>query len=86
MRARYQTAPSPVSNMVRVSRIELLSSVWKTDILTVVLYPRTVNVISELKAFRLVFSPCEVRLLIERARKNAKMEAFNQKFGVGYGN
>lgn len=44
------------------------------------------SVISELKAFRLVFSPSEARLYIERARKNAKMEAFSLKFGVGYGN
>ena len=69
--------------MVRVRVVETLSQVWKTCILTAVLHPQITNVISKLKAFRLVFSPCEVLLLIERARKNAKMEAFNQKLGVG---
>ena len=46
--------------------------------------PAYANVICKPKSFRLVFSPREVLLLIERARKNAKMEDFSRKFGVGY--
>ena len=34
-----------------------------------------------LKATRLVFSSCEVLLLIERARKKAEIAAFNSNFG-----
>ena len=68
--------------LVRVRVVETLSQVWKTCILTAVLHPQFT--IHELKSFRLVFSPSEALLLIERARKNAKMEDFGQKFGVGY--
>ena len=37
-----------------------------------------------LKAGRLVFSSCEALLLIERARKNAEMPAFNSNGGADW--
>ncbi len=37
----------------------------------------------KMKGARLVFSSREARLLIERARKNAKMAPFNSDFGAG---
>ena len=40
-------------------------------------HPHRCQINSRLKAGRLVFSPCEVLLYIERARKKAEMPAFN---------
>ena len=37
---------------------------------------------SRLKGVKSVFSSCEVRLLIERARKNAEMAPFNSNGGA----
>ena len=70
--------------LVRVERIELSSQVWKTCILTTVLYPHFVSTIYELKFWRLVVSRSEARLLIERRAKTAEIQNFKRKFGVGY--
>ena len=39
----------------------------------------------EMKGVRLTFSSCEVRLMDERARKNAEMAPFNSNYGAGSG-
>ena len=38
---------------------------------------------SKMKGVRLVFYSCEVHLMDERARKNAKMAPFNSNYGAG---
>ena len=70
-------------SLVRVGGIEPPSSVWKTDILTVVLYPHTIQkyilVIYAIKSCRLVVSRSEARLMGERAPKTAEMRDFSRK-------
>ena len=66
-------------SLVRVERIELSSQVWKTCILTTVLYPQLSRVIYVIKSRRLMVSRNEARLMGERATKTAEMQDFSRK-------